>query len=50
MKEVSLRHAAFVTPVKMLVNVVNLTLDKLWLHFFEEIPELGRRQLLVRAI
>ena len=50
MKEVSLRHVALVSPIKMLVHVVNLTLDELRLHFFEEIPELGRRQLLVRTI
>ena len=50
MKEVSLRHGALVTPVKMLLQVVNLTLDELRLHFFEEIPELGQRQLLVRTI
>ena len=50
MEEVSLRHVAFVTPIKVLTHVVNLTLDELRLHFFEEIPELGWRQLLVRTV
>ena len=50
MQEVGLGHTAFVATVEVFLHVVYLTLDQLRLHFFQESHELGRSQLLMRAV